>query len=175
MLSRLTTYYFTALNNGAGMLATQEGRWPTFDFYNIMIWVYNLPLGIGAAAHQLLLQRGPPGVEFLVRWADVEFNNLSGLFPIVYDIGYIGAALYFCVLGFVAGTVYRSMVNGRALGVLFYGPVYVACLEVLRISYLNGSRAVLVIAGSAVLYLQARASRAYFVRQADFMKRSPTA
>ena len=81
MLSRLTTYYFTALNNGAGMLATQEGRWPTFDFYNIMIWMYNLPFGIGAAAHETLLQRGPPGVEFLVRWADVEFNNLSGCSP----------------------------------------------------------------------------------------------
>lgn len=175
MISRITTYYFTALNNGAGMLATQEGRWPTFDFYNIMTWLYNLPLGIGATMQALLLRRGPPGVEFLVRWADVEFNNLSGLFPIVYDVGYLAAALYFCVLGFVAGTIYRSMVNGRALGVLFYGPMYVACLEVMRISYLNGSRAVLVIVGSAILYFQTRTSRAHLVRHADFMNRSRTA
>lgn len=175
MISRITTYYFTALNNGAGMLATQDGRWPTFDFYNIMTWMYNLPLGIGATAQELLRRGGPPGVEFLVRWADVEFNNLSGLFPIVYDIGYLGAALYFCVLGFIAGTIYRSMVNGRALGLLFYGPMYVACLEVMRITYLNGSRAVLVIAGSAILYFHARSRRAHFVRQADFMNRSRTA
>ena len=172
MVSRLVTYYFTALNNGAGMLVTQEGRWPTFDFYNILAWMYTLPLGIGAAAQELLLRHGPPGIEFLVRWADVEFNNLSGVFPIVYDIGFIGAALYFSVFGFVAGIVYRSMVNGRVLGLLFYGPIYVASLEVLRISYLNGSRAVLVVVGSAALYFQARTSRAYLVRQADFTQRS---
>jgi hypothetical protein len=171
MTSRLVTYYFTALNNGAGMLATQEGRWPTFDFYNTMEWLYRLPLGIGRAAQELFL-RHEAASEFLERWADVEFNNMSGIFPIVYDLGYIGATLYFCGFGFAAGVLYRSMVNGRALGLLFFAPFYVGCLEIMRIAYINGSRVVLIIVGCTLFYLQIRTARSRFARRENFSERS---
>jgi hypothetical protein len=171
MTSRLVTYYFTALNNGAGMLATQEGRWPTFDFYNTMEWLYHLPLGIGSAAQGLFL-RHEAANEFLERWADVEFNNMSGIFPIVYDLGYIGATLYFCCFGFAAGVLYRSMVNGRALGLMFFAPFYVGSLEIMRIAYINGSRVVLLVAGCTLFYVQIRTARSRFARRENFSERS---
>jgi hypothetical protein len=165
------TYYFTALNNGAGMLATQEGRWPTFNFYYTAEWFYHLPAGIGAAAQDLFLRSDSSG-DFLVRWADVEFNNMSGIFPIVYDLGYVGGILYFCCFGFIAGVLYRSMVNGRALGLLFYGPFYVGCLEVMRIAYINGSRVVLIMVGSTIFFAQIRTARSRIRRQEKFAQRS---
>jgi hypothetical protein len=160
MTSRLVTYYFTALNNGAGMLATDIGHWPTFDFQNTADWFYRLPLGIGSEMQNLALPRGPIAKEFLTRWGDVEFNNLSGVFPIIYDLGEVIGILYFCAFGFAAGVLYRSFLNGRALGLLFFPPVYVGCLEIMRTAYLNGPRIVLMMVGCVAAYLQLRAARA---------------
>jgi hypothetical protein len=173
MTARLVTYYFTALNNGAGMLATQEGAWPTYDFAYTADWFYHLPFGIGAAAQEMFLRRDTTG-DFLERWADVEFNNMSGIFPIVFDLGYVGATLYFCAFGFLAGVLYRSMSNGRVLGALFYGPFFVGCIEVLRISYVTGSRVVLIFVASTVVYLQMRASRSRVFRRQNVLGRSET-
>lgn len=173
MTARLVTYYFTALNNGAGILATQEGRWPTFDFAYTADWFYHLPFGIGSTAQQMFLRTDTAG-DFLERWADVEFNNMSGIFPIVYDLGFIGATLYFCLFGFLAGVLYRSMVNGRVLGTLFYGPFFVGCVEVLRISYVTGSRVVLIFAASIAVWVQMRALRSRASRRHRFVGHSET-
>lgn len=168
MTARLTTYYFTAINNGIGMLVTQEGRWPTHDFKYTLEWLYKLPGGLGHAVHELAVQNADSDGEFLARFADVEFNNMSGIFPIVYDLGLIGGLLYFCALGFLAGVLYRSMLNGRILGMTFFPSVFVGCLEVMRVTYLNGSRCVLIFVGSTAAYLSVRAARARLARQRPY-------
>jgi hypothetical protein len=172
MTSRLVTYYFTAINNGIGMLVTQEGRWPTYDFNYTAEWLYHLPLGIGNAVHDLAVQNGGTDNEFLLRYADVEFNNMSGIFPIIYDLGHVGGILYFCGFGFVAGVLYRSMLNGRILGLTFYPSVFVGCLEIMRVTYLNGSRAVLIVVGSTAAYLQVRSARARMVKRRAYSQSS---
>lgn len=179
MTSRLVTYYFTAINNGAGLLATQEGRWPSFDFYYTLEWFYKLPGGVGQAVFDALIDREVPHGVFLENFADVEFNNMSGIYPIMFDLGEVGGLIYFCAFGFVAGILYKSMLHQRALGLIFYPPVFVGCLEIMRIAYLNGSRAVLIVAGAAAAYLQLRTARARFIhreplfRRSDRTKRSP--
>jgi hypothetical protein len=160
MTSRVVTYYFTALNNGAGMLATRMGDWPTYNFLFTAEWLYRLPLGIGAGLHDTFIGTGEhPDAAFLNAYADVEFNNMSGIFPIAYDLGWVGAAVYFCIFGTVAGTLYRSMVTGGKIGGLLYPPVFLGTLEVMRESYLNGPRVVLLFLGAIFLLTQLRPAR----------------
>jgi hypothetical protein len=151
--SRIATYYFTALNNGAGMLTT--ARWPTYDLLQVLDWVYKLP-GIGSLARDALGIREAPSGRFLSRFADVEFNNMSGIYPIFFDIGVPLGLLYFSITGAVTGALYRSLLKGQAMGALLFPPCLVACLEVMRIGYLNSSRVVLIFAGGLALLSQFR-------------------
>jgi hypothetical protein len=156
MVSRLVTYYYTALNNGAGLLATSV--WPKYDFVFILEWVYRLPFGIGEFLWSTLGRRDIPANIFLERFGDPEFNNMSGIYPILYDAGYIGGVLYFFVFGLVAGTMYRGMRKGTRLGIVLYPSLLVACLEVMRVGYLNGTRAFLVVVGALLAATQLRST-----------------
>jgi hypothetical protein len=158
MVSRLATYYYTALNNGAGLLATT--RWPSYYFVYILSWFYKLPLGIGGAFASALPRDAFPSQAFLSKYADPEFTNMSGLFPIIYDVGIWGGLTYFGVLGLLAGMTFRSLRTGRRLGILFYSSVFLACLEILRIGYLNESRCFLVVVSALAAAAQMRPQRA---------------
>jgi hypothetical protein len=166
VVSRVTTYYFTALNNGAGML--QTSHWPSYEGLWIFGWLYAFPFGVGQTFLDAVGHREAPHDLFLRQFADPEFNNMSGIFPIFHDAGVVLGLTYFALQGFGFGLAYRSAVKGEALGALFYPPVLVACMELLRISYLNGQRCFLIVVGAALLLanfrvrvsrpLQARAS-----------------
>jgi oligosaccharide repeat unit polymerase len=157
MTSRVVSYYFTALNNGAGMLATRTDEWPSYDFFFTANWLYHLPGGIGAALYTAFVGHGdPPNVVFLDNFADPEFNNMSGIFPIMYDLGTAGTALYFCLFGLASGMLYRSMVAGSKSGAMFYPAFFVACLEVMRTAYLSGARIILLFVGAVFLWSQMR-------------------
>jgi hypothetical protein len=75
----------------------------------------------------------------------------------MYDLGSVGAGIYFLVFGVLAGMLYRAMMRGGKAGAMLYPPVFVGCLEILRIGYLNGSRVVLLFAVALVLLSQMRA------------------
>jgi len=154
VVGRLTTYYFTALNNGAGML--QTGHWPTYHGRWVFGWLYMLPFGIGQTFLDLLGARVAPHDVFLERFGDPEFNNMSGIFPIFHDLGIVLGLAYFMLLGFTFGLAYRSAIKGEVLGGVFFPPIVVACLELLRITYLNGQRCFLIILGSLLLSLNFR-------------------
>jgi hypothetical protein len=155
MTSRVVTYYFTALNNGAGLLATHE--WPTFDFFFSANWLYHLPGGVGDALYTALIgYKNSPESSFLTTYGDPEFNNMSGIFPILCDVGTVGAGLYFSAFGLIAGMLHRSMRRGSRIGGMLYPPVFVGCLEVLRTPYLNSSRIVLLAFGTLLLLVQMR-------------------
>jgi hypothetical protein len=157
MTSRVVTYYFTALNNGAGMLATRSEEWPTYNFLFTANWFYSLPFGIGDYFYRVIIgYKDSPAESFLNSYADPEFNNMSGIFPIVYDLGTIGASLYFCALGLAAGMLYRSMIRGGKTGGLLYPSVFLGCLEVLRTPYLNSARIILLFVGALLLLTSMR-------------------
>ena len=162
MTSRAVTYYFTALNNGAGMLVTRTDDWPTYNFLFTADWLYRLPGGVGDALYAALIgYKDRPAASFLNNYADPEFNNMSGIFPIVYDLGTVGAGLYFALLAVVAGMLYRSMLRRGKVGGMLYPPVFVGCLEVMRTPYLNGARVILLFVGAAFLLSQMRESRPF--------------
>jgi hypothetical protein len=154
VVNRVTTYYFTALNNGAGMLATSH--WPTYDGLWVFGWLYTFPFGIGQAFLDAAGHRTAPHELFLHRFGDPEFNNMSGIYPIFFDFGIVLGLVYFALQGFGFGLAYRSAVKGEVLGALLYPPILVTCMELLRISYLNGQRCFLIVMGALLLALNFR-------------------
>ncbi len=154
MVSRLVTYYYTALNSGAGLLATAE--WPSFKLVYILSWLYKLPFGIGAAFAPSLARDAAPTDAFLSRFGDPEFTNMSGIFPIIYDVGVWGGLTYFGLFGLFAGFTFRALESGRRIGILLFPTVFVACLEILRIAYLSESRCFLIVVGALVAMSQLR-------------------
>jgi hypothetical protein len=160
MVQRVTSYYFTALNNGAGLLTTRSSEWPSFRFIFVAEWIYKLPAGIGDGLYALANGgQEHPAASFLNSYATPEFNNMSGIFTIIYDVGVVGGLLYFLGMGIAAGMLYRSMIRGGSRGGMIYPIVVVAILEVMRVPYLNCTRVVTLFVGTFLLLAQMRPRR----------------
>lgn len=141
-VGRFASYYYTSLNNGAGVLATFE--WPSLRFENTLMWVHKFPLGVGEAFGVLV---GQPRTEFnhfsqfLARYVDQEFNNPSGVFSVVYDLGLPIGIVYFCAIAMVAGYAMNLYRQAHPAGALIYPLLYLSFLEIFRYPYLGASRA----------------------------------
>ncbi len=145
VISRVTTYYYTALNNGAGLLATMS--WPANDYQNVLGWLYKTPLLGGIAAH--ILELAPPhSPAFLAQYADPEFNNMSGIFTVFFDLGIVGALLFAWIYGCVIGVLYVQFVEQRGIGRFLYPAIFVSILELMRVLYVTESRFFLVVVGT---------------------------
>lgn len=134
---RLTAYYAVATNNGIGLL-TESHRWPVFDGSYVFQWAYGRP--DPDASNFLMTPTQYDYREFLYNYARPELNNPSGLFPIVYDIGYAGSALYFLLIGAVVGIAFRAFRETRFAGAVFYPVCLLFLLELLRFNYFAASR-----------------------------------
>ena len=134
---RLTAYYAVASNNGLGLLA-ESSRWPTYDGSYLLQWAFPRPL---ADASNFQFTAAQYDYErFLVDFARPELNNPSGLFVIVYDVGYFGSALYFLMIGALIGIAYRGYRQQQAGGLLFYPVCVLFLVELLRFNYFSASR-----------------------------------
>ncbi|HEU4622680.1 MAG TPA: O-antigen polymerase [Burkholderiaceae bacterium] len=140
---RLLTYYATASNNGIGLLEHTHD-WPGYTGRFVFEWAYLLPLA-GRLLRSVFGDARIAYQDFLEQFAREEFNNPSGLFPIVYDVGYFGSALYFLAIGFVIGLLYRRFVAGRMSGLLGYPSCFLFMIELLRFNYFTASRFIPVI------------------------------
>jgi hypothetical protein len=78
--------------------------------------------------------------DFLERFARPEFNNASGLFPIVFDIGYAGSLLYFVAAGVVVGALWDGWRRRAPAGVLLYPTAVIFLVELLRFNYFASTR-----------------------------------
>jgi oligosaccharide repeat unit polymerase len=147
---RLMTYYALASNSGIGLL--EESRdWPRYTGRFVFDWAYAMPKLGGLLIDTFGDVRADFG-RFLIDYGEREFNNPSGLFPIVYDVGYFGSALYFLVVGVLIGLVRQSYARRQPLGLMFYPFCVLFILELLRFNYLASSRFI-PIAGSLVVAL----------------------
>lgn len=149
---RLSDYYYTSLNNGAGLLTFYQ--WPTGNFENILSGLYAFPY----VGKYLTAAYGSPnyGKQFLSDYGVQQFNNWSGIFTVFQDIGII-ALVFATVLGFVTGMTYRAFVRNDGLGSALYPVIFMSVLEVMRFLYLSNSRAfpiVLFIVIGSVLFRQ---------------------
>ena len=136
-VSRLATYYYTALNNGIGLLIHYE--WPTWSFGTLLSWYYRFPL-LGVVTRVALDFKGGRS-SYLERFGDVEFNNMSGIFPMFYDLGVAGGLVVAFVWGGIMGYLYRTFRYRNGIGLLLFPMTYIAMLEVMRIFYITTSRA----------------------------------
>jgi hypothetical protein len=155
VLGRLATYYYTALNNGAGLLSTVD--WPTLKFDFTGAWMHNLP-GVGRYFTEWVGGRGDVLPEFFARYADPEFNSPSGLFGIVVDIGLVPGLAYMAALGFIGGALHRAYAESRLVGVLGYPLLFITALEIFRYPYLGEPRAFTWFLGMGLAAIVARSA-----------------
>ncbi|WP_130430038.1 hypothetical protein [Rivibacter subsaxonicus] len=135
---RFASYYYTALNNGAGILSTTDK--PTLALDSVLLWLHRFPLGVGAAFQELTGFKSQVG-PFLTKYGDIEFNNPSGLFLVVSDIGLAGALSYFAIVALVAAVLMRRYERGDVLGIVLYPAFYMSLVEIFRYPYLGQPRA----------------------------------
>jgi hypothetical protein len=135
---RLMTYYATASNNGIGLLV-EDRQWPQYTGRYVAEWLYLMPV-VGEALTESVGDLQKQYFYFLSRFARPEFNSPSGLFPIVYDIGYAGSMLYFLAEGALVGMLWSAWRRQSRAGVLFFPMAVMFLLELLRFNYLASSR-----------------------------------
>ena len=148
-LGRFASYYYTSLNNGAGLLATLD--WPTGKFENVLSWLHTFPMGIGPLFSETVDLTEATNEIFLQRYADPEFNTSSSFAGVVMDLGVPGAILYFFVSMFCAGILYSRYVRCDLVGLMLYPSVLVALFESFRYCYWGTSRAVVWFLGAVLV------------------------
>ena len=158
-VERLAGYYTTSLNNGYLELlhVNGPGNWP----YATLEAFWTAP-GIGQADLYRTLSGGQAvdDIDVLVRYANPEFSNGSGLAPPFIDYGAGGGLLYFAAVGVVAGLLYRGFRESRPAGMLLYPVLFVGLLELPRYLHWAQGRALpAFLALSAVALLLHRAAR----------------
>ncbi|TAK85770.1 MAG: hypothetical protein EPO12_03020 [Aquabacterium sp.] len=136
-IGRMASYYYTSLNNGAGLLETME--WPTHKYEFTLFWLHRAPaLGPGFSAWMDLTHSQPE--EFLAKFVDPEFNNPSGLYAVICDMGIAPGIAYFALVAALSGLLFRAYSAGKLVGVLAYPVLFLSFLEIFRYPYLGQPR-----------------------------------
>lgn len=156
-IGRFATYYYTAFNNGAGMLATNN--WPDGTYQHVLMWLHKFPLGVGATFSDmvglytsLVDDAGTPAEwTFLRRYGDEEFNLPSSFLAVTFDVGVAGAMIYFFASMLAAGLLYTRYVAGDLLAVMLYPSVLVALFETFRYPYWGTPRAFVWLLGTVLV------------------------
>lgn len=138
-LGRFASYYYTSLNNGAGLLATSN--WPTWEFEFTLEWLHRAPFGLGRPFSEAVGYQGPRLGWYLIAYQDEEFNSPSGLFGVLSDLGVVGGVAYMTALGLAAGLCFRAYRGARLFGVLGYPMLFICFMEIYRYPYLGTPRA----------------------------------
>lgn len=138
-IGRFASYYYTSLNNGAGLLATTD--WPTFEFEYTLEWLHRAPLGLGKPFSELVGFNGARFDFYLSTYQDIEFNSPSGVFAVIADLGLQGAVAYTFVVALVAGLAFRAYREERLIGLLAYPMFFITFMEIYRYPYLGQPRA----------------------------------
>lgn len=147
---RFVSYYYTSLNNGAGLLAT-TADWPAWTFEKVLLWLHTFPLGIGPRFSETVGLHINAAEIFLQRYGDPEFNTDSSFAGVTLDLGVAGATLYFFLSMFCAGILYSRYLKSDLLSVMLFPSVLVTLFESLRYPYWGTSRAFVWLLGTLVV------------------------
>ena len=133
ILARLSGYYITALDNGAGLVRDWGG---VFGPLNTADWFWRFPLEIGQTYLSRVLGLDVLQQSSWLYWnATEEFNNSSGIFMPFVDYGVAGGLVFWLLFGGLTGLIYRSFVRGGFTGMLIYPSWFIGLLEMPRILY----------------------------------------
>jgi hypothetical protein len=135
-LGRLGTYYITAMNNAAGQM--QMMPWPSYSFSDVLNGLKHFPLGVGEYLMNLL----PPETQadFLVKFADPEFNSFSPVFEIFFEAGLPLGLLLVALWGACSGATYRGFEHGRGAGYYLFPLMFISMAEMLREMFITFTR-----------------------------------
>jgi oligosaccharide repeat unit polymerase len=148
VLSRLSGYYITALDNGAGMIH----GWSNFAALNTAEWFWRFPWEIGQTLLAKALGLDLVSDDSWLYWnASAEFNNASGIFMPFIDYGKTGGIVFWFLFGLLTGMIYRGFVAGSFAAMLIYPSWFVGVLEMPRILYFSEARYFPVIAICLIL------------------------
>jgi hypothetical protein len=136
-IGRFASYYYTSLNNGAGILTTAD--WPSFQFENTLMWLHRAPF-VGRIFSYYVNLRVEENELFLWKYGDLEFNNPSGIYSVIYDLGLPLGLIYFAAIGIAAGVAFSRYRAKTVAGAFFYPILFLTLLEVFRYPYLGYSR-----------------------------------
>jgi hypothetical protein len=143
IFQRLTNYYFTALNTGAGQLTMLH--WPTYAFEWTLRWVHKLPILGPLFTYYTGITLDGSFYFYLQSYGDPEFNNPSGLFSIFYDLGVTGGLLTCLLIGITAKYVYSIWQTSTNLTGSIYFVFLMTFVEIFRYFYLGDPRCFMVI------------------------------
>ena len=136
-LIRLVGYYATAMNNGAALM--QELHSNPIPYVTIE-WFWKFPVLKNFLTYSDLTGVDPQADYHALLKSDVnpEFNNPSGIFPVVMDYGLIGALLFWFCAGIIAILLYRLFLSGRLTGLLLY-PIFLRRTPRIATGFLLGN------------------------------------
>jgi hypothetical protein len=161
---RLIAYYATASNNGIGLLV-ENRLWPEYTGRYVAEWLYLMPV-VGEALTESVGDLEKQYFGFLRSFARPEFNNPSGIFPIVFDIGYAGSMLYFVAIGALIGALWDAWRRQLCAGVLFFPMAMLFLVELLRFNYFASSRFFPIAVALALIWAASRPVTPYMPRPA---------
>jgi len=151
ILQRMLNYYYQALNTGAGMITVLD--WPSWQFGNTLDWLHKFPVLLGPIFRYLTQINT---TQYLERFGDPEFNNASGLFGVLFDIGLAPSILLLALTGVLAQSSYRAFRQPSNVFALFYPVLFLTLIEFFRYWYLGSSRAFLLVTSLALAAMLAR-------------------
>ena len=136
---RLSSYYVTAVNNGA-MWVDSVNQLPAPYFTFNFLW--DFPLLPDSWSYPRLFGINPRRVngELLNVLGTPELNNPSGNLMQVVDFGYLGFLIYWSVIGAASAKIYQSFRRQQIMGLFLMPIVFLMILESPRISYLSSTR-----------------------------------
>jgi hypothetical protein len=139
---RFLEYYVLAINNGAGLMYTY--KWPSWDPAASFSFIFEFPF-VGSYIRSAFGETKNHAMLFLHYTGNEEFNNISGVFTLLFELGPIAFLLtYLC--GWLVGRSFSLALTAR-FGVVVYSCVYVGMLEMLRIAYYSTGRFFVVMLG----------------------------
>ena len=125
---RFVGYYATALNNGAAMYTMHE---PLYRPFETLLFLHkSIPVDawlFDDIDFDLNL--------FLKAYLNPEFNNTSALYMPLFDFGPILGVLWWMLLGYTSGALFRSFARQRIVGLIIYPFWFIGVAELLRVLY----------------------------------------
>lgn len=141
VVTRVESYYATALNNGV-IINENDNRLRPIPWFTLR-GAWDFPLTRLYVDYPELA-----GVDVSRDYADTlkfvanpEFNNQSGVLLPVYDLGRPGAAAYWLLVGALLGRAYRLFRRRDPVGLVVFPSVFIGIAELGRILYWPTGRA----------------------------------
>jgi len=136
MLDRIYAYYYNSLNDGAGFLT--EFPWPELKGQYTFSWIYGFPVIGGIITDMVGLAHD--SVLYMDVYGQPGFTTFTGIFPVFYDFGIVGALVYAILFGGLSGLFYCHFKNRYGIGMVIFPMFFVGMAEILRIPYLGTTR-----------------------------------